>query len=602
MGFVLGLGNGIVFRQGGSQNWSSYWASLISATVENNAPTNVVMTFPSAKPTLGASDFTIAGFTISSASWTGAVLTLILSTRVYANDSLVVTFVPSGGTANVTNNVLNGFVTEWTTTAPGETITLPLYNSGVFNATIDWGDGGATSAITAYNDGDRVHTYTDAGTYIVEITGECPGWSFNSGGDRLKIRRIITWGDVTSFGGFQYLSDGFSGCSNLTSTGVGKILAKAGLTSLLNLFYQCAFTSVQSGIFDNCVNVQNMRGIFYACTNLVTVPSGIFDKNTAATMMRGIFQSCTSLESVPQGIFDKNKLVTTQAFYFGFNGCSSLTALPPGLFKYNTAVAENAFDQCFTSCVKLETIYGDMFEGAINASSNAFYKTFQGCAKLAAIPAGLFDTCVKVSTKGFHSTFLGCDAITSIPIGLFDNCPLVSTDGFLGTFESCDNLLAIPAGLFDNNVNVAGAAFQATFLYCPKITSIPTGLFDNNTGNESFYWTFAGCGITTVPQGLFRPHVNVTTFRRTFWLCSKLQLNKYIFYNEGEQATRFLNKTVSFEETFNLDAAFTGTQGTAPDLWTCNFGTGSATPITDCYDGHSLASVDNFGDIPAGWT
>jgi hypothetical protein len=37
-------------------------------------------------------------------------------------------------------------------------------------------------------------------------------------------------------------------------------------------------------------------------------------------------------------------------------------------------------------------------------------------------------------------------------------------------------------------------------------------------------------------------------------------------------------------------------------LWTCNFGTGSATPITDCYDGHSLASVDNFGDIPAGWT
>lgn len=28
MGWVLGLGNGIVFRQGGSQNWSSYWTNL----------------------------------------------------------------------------------------------------------------------------------------------------------------------------------------------------------------------------------------------------------------------------------------------------------------------------------------------------------------------------------------------------------------------------------------------------------------------------------------------------------------------------------------------------------------------------------------------
>ena len=90
---------------GGGINWSSYWATLISATVENAAPTHVVLTFPTAQTSLGASDFTIAGFTISSVSWTGAVLTLVLSIGVKYGDALIVTFVTTGETANVTNNV-----------------------------------------------------------------------------------------------------------------------------------------------------------------------------------------------------------------------------------------------------------------------------------------------------------------------------------------------------------------------------------------------------------------------------------------------------------------------------------------------------------------
>ena len=106
MGLSTGIGIGIQFSRGGGQDWESYWSSLISSTVENAAPTDVVLTFPTAKPALGASDFTIAGFTISSASWTDAVLTLVLSTAVVYGDTLVVTFVTTGGTAAVTNNVI----------------------------------------------------------------------------------------------------------------------------------------------------------------------------------------------------------------------------------------------------------------------------------------------------------------------------------------------------------------------------------------------------------------------------------------------------------------------------------------------------------------
>lgn len=103
MGWTF-IGNTIVNRRGGG-SWQTYWNTLISATVENAAPTNVVLTFPSARTSLGASDFTIAGFTISSASWAGTVLTLVLTEAVIYNDTLIVTFVTTGQTANVTNNV-----------------------------------------------------------------------------------------------------------------------------------------------------------------------------------------------------------------------------------------------------------------------------------------------------------------------------------------------------------------------------------------------------------------------------------------------------------------------------------------------------------------
>jgi hypothetical protein len=74
----------------------------------------VVLTFPTAQTSLTDTDFTIAGFTISSASWTGAVLTLVLSTAVIQyNGNLTITFVPSGGTATVTNNVNDAATVGW---------------------------------------------------------------------------------------------------------------------------------------------------------------------------------------------------------------------------------------------------------------------------------------------------------------------------------------------------------------------------------------------------------------------------------------------------------------------------------------------------------
>ncbi len=98
----------------GGTSWISYWTTLISATVENAAPTDVVLTFPSAKTSLGASDFSVTvncfDSAITNAVWVGGVLTLTISDTIVYGDSVVVTFEKTGETANVTNNILNWVV------------------------------------------------------------------------------------------------------------------------------------------------------------------------------------------------------------------------------------------------------------------------------------------------------------------------------------------------------------------------------------------------------------------------------------------------------------------------------------------------------------
>jgi len=71
-----------------------------------------------------------------------------------------------------------------------------------------------------------------------------------------------------------------------------------------------------------------------------------------------------------------------------------------------------------------------------------------------------------------------------------------------------------------------------------------------------------------------------------------------MFYDSGESGTRFNGKSVNFQSCFER-STFTGTQGTAPDLWNC---TGTPTKTT-CFGGagNNLTSISNYTDIPVEW-
>ena len=276
---------------------------------------------------------------------------------------------------------------------------------------------------------------------------------------------------------------------------------------------------------------------------------------------------------------DKTKITQLLAFsgdmgfkVLNFHGCTSLT----------TAVALGAK------------------ASLLNASD-----MFRDCTALTAIPDHLFDGCsAMIGNSGFNGTFRNCPKLTAIPADLFKYQTGLTTNAFYGTFMGCSKLTSIPADLFRYNTGITTNAFNYTFYLCTGLTSIPADLFRYNTEitTGGFTSTFDGCtALATIGTDLFRYNTKCLSFNSTFKNCTKLQLNATIFYAVGESGTRFLNQSVSFFYCF-FRVSFTGTQGTAPDLWNCNFGTGTPTK-TSCFAGagNSITSLDNYADIPVAW-
>ena len=494
-------------------------------------------------------------------------------------------------------NQTRGFITRWTVGA-GQSITLPLVASYSYNCTVDWGDGTPLSTVLSYNSANATHTYTNAGTYNVEIRGTCEGWSFNSSGDNLKIVQVVYWGDATRFNGFKYLENGFYGCSNLTSLGIGKILVSgAGPTSLMACFQGCALTAIPAGLLDNLTSVTTLRYCF-AYNHLTSIPNKFLDKVTLTTDMYACFFS-NPLTTIPSGLLDHLSSLVILSDAFGSN---ALTSIPTGLFDYNPSLT--SIDGTFYTNNLAAIPAGLLDHNPLVWNLSYAFASNQ----LTSIPSGLFDHLTSLTN------LRGCfynNSITAIPTGLLNQTTLVSD------MSSCfysNNLTSIPSGLFDHltSLTTLGSCF-----YNNNITSLPSGLFDHLTSLTSLSNCFNGNNLSTVPAGLldnttavtnlsawlannnnlltlppnlFRNVTAAINFSACFSPDTSLQVASDTFYSAGEETTRFLNKTVDFTNCYYRTSS-TCAQGTAPDLWTCNFGetiTLSTAPATDWVAGDTI--------------
>jgi surface protein len=163
---------------------------------------------------------------------------------------------------------------------------LPLISSLPLNAVVDWGDN-TTDTITVWNQAETTHTYASAGTYTIKITGDLSGWSFNNGGDRLKILNIASWGALNIS-----VANGFYGCTNLTATATDAPTISS--TSLQNYFRGCTNFNGAIGNW-NTGSVTNMALMFAFAT---AFNQNIGSWNTSAvTNMGGMFTVATAFNN-----------------------------------------------------------------------------------------------------------------------------------------------------------------------------------------------------------------------------------------------------------------------------------------------------------------
>ena len=90
-----------------------------------------------------------------------------------------------------------------------QTITLPIKGTGL-NANIDWGDGNTTTNRTADN---PTKTYSTAGNYTIQISGNVPGFGMSPSFPNPEwLTSVTSWGNV----GLTSLRYAFGGQKNIS--------------------------------------------------------------------------------------------------------------------------------------------------------------------------------------------------------------------------------------------------------------------------------------------------------------------------------------------------------------------------------------------------
>lgn len=211
-------------------------------------------------------------------------------------------------------------VSTWETTAPGETITLPLRAGFTYSFTVDWGDGSPVDTITSWNQAETTHTYAAAGIYTVTLTGIAEAWYFNNSGDKDKIKTIPNLGSM----GWKNFSNAFHGCSNLTNVSGGNT---SGVTSMQYMFSGATVVNPDTRDWD----VSNVTAMSFMFTDATLATPDTIKWNTASvTAMVSMFRGATLANPDTSG-WDMGNVVSITSM---FNGAS---AADPEISNWDTS-------------------------------------------------------------------------------------------------------------------------------------------------------------------------------------------------------------------------------------------------------------------------
>ena len=212
----------------------------------------------------------------------------------------------------------DAFVTTWETTNANESIFIPTAPGTDYDFTIDWGDG-TVEDIFGTNPNPE-HTYAEAGTYAVAITGTFPHFFMDVGlggdGDEenaARLRSIDQWGAIEwlsmerSFAGAENMSYDASDNPDLTQVvSMDHMFADAdqfngaigewnvsGVTSMHGLFRRASSFNQDISEWD----VSNVTDMIFMFQYASSFNGDVSDWDVSnVTSMRSMFQSASSFD------------------------------------------------------------------------------------------------------------------------------------------------------------------------------------------------------------------------------------------------------------------------------------------------------------------
>jgi len=449
------------------------------------------------------------------------------------------------------------FVLEVDTTIAGTTGVgnFELRVTGTCNFNIVWGDGTMDRNVTA----DITHNYPAAGIYKVAVVGVLPRVFYNNAGDRLKVKKILSFGDIV-WGSFL---GAFHGCG---ITDINNVISNGqGVITFGSAFREMQLNTIPAGLFDNCPNVNSFSTCFFI-NQITTIPQGLFDNNPLASNFNSTFRLNGLIPNCPSDLFANNPLadnfpncfngstLTTQTYsdmLVSLDQNNNNTNVPfhGGSSKYNSigyigrhnlitnktwTITDGGVDTNVVFRLEIDTTIAgttgvgnfelrgagtrqytvDWGDGNVSTGLTGDVTHTYAVAGVYTISvAGLFPRVFynaagdrlkvkKILSFGdivwgsFVNAFFGC-GITDINGVIGNGQAVTSFDSAFRTMQ----LSVIPAGLFDNCPNVTN--FRAIFR-SNQIDTIPQGLFDNCPLVTSFLWTFRDNGlISNCPSDLF---------------------------------------------------------------------------------------------------
>jgi surface protein len=356
------------------------------------------------------------------------------------------------------------FVSTWDTTlntigsSSANQVQLPLESSGVYNFTVDWGDGSPIDTITVWNQPETLHTYGAIGIYTITITGQIEGFTFTGTGDRDKLLSVTSWGPDFRLGN----SNGyFDGCSNLDLSGVLDILDLTGTLTMFNCFRDCiSVTTVNNMDLWNTSSVTNMAGMFSNATSF-DQPIGTWN-TSSVQFMNSMFFNASSFNQ-PIGAWDTSSVINMSAMFFGATSFdqpigtwnTSSVQFMTGMFQNATSFNQPIGTWNTSSVTNMSSMFQNttLFNqpiGTWNTSSVINMSSMFALATNFNQPIGVWDTS---SVQFMNSTFFTTNF--NQPIGTWDTSSVVSMNSTFSNASSFNQ----PIGTWDTS-SVANMVFM----------------------------------------------------------------------------------------------------------------------------------------------